>query len=362
MKDSYVFYKEKLSGEYKAVFEQVELYVLSQNVDEFTCEERLGGLLDIFLSAEAAGKPVEKITGSNLERFCKTFCSDLGVKHRILGIMDLLKTMAWLLMVFTAFDLLIFFLDASDTGDYNILHSVSSLNAAGFLVGVLIFGLFTGTVYYFLRKFMFRRRWVSMKVLNTVPVLLAIVGFGILYWALSAENGHTLTCPSWVILGLSGVYLVLYYLFRGRHIRRDKVKFSDLLQTEYERSFADTMEKKLVKARKKSLKRGKELTVEAFLAREEKTCRLSEKLMVWYYITPVFLTALAYFGTWLHEGFETFFDAAFFIVIMLAVEYPIMLVFGRLERKANAARREWIRAKRDTLPQGEKNTAEDDNK
>lgn len=55
MKDSYIFYKDKLGKEYLAVFEQVELYVLSRNVDESAIEERLGELLDIFLSTEAAG-------------------------------------------------------------------------------------------------------------------------------------------------------------------------------------------------------------------------------------------------------------------------------------------------------------------
>jgi DNA-binding ferritin-like protein (Dps family) len=69
MKDSYFFYKDKLQGEYKTAFDQVEIYVNAQNIDELTCEDRLGSLLDMLLSAQEAGRPVQKVVGSNMEQF-----------------------------------------------------------------------------------------------------------------------------------------------------------------------------------------------------------------------------------------------------------------------------------------------------
>ena len=82
MKDSYVFYKDKLNEEYRTVFDQIEMYVISQNIDENTVEDRLGELLDIFLSAGESGKDVHKITGNDLEHFCKTFCSDISCSEQ----------------------------------------------------------------------------------------------------------------------------------------------------------------------------------------------------------------------------------------------------------------------------------------
>lgn len=84
MRDSYVLYKDRLNDEYRIVFDQVEMYVLSQNIEDAAIEERLGELLDIFFSAMERGKPVSEITDTRLESFCKTFCSDFGVKNRIL--------------------------------------------------------------------------------------------------------------------------------------------------------------------------------------------------------------------------------------------------------------------------------------
>ena len=75
MKDSYVFYKDKLQGEYKDVFDQVEMYVNCENIDELTREDRLGSLLDMLLSAQESGRPVKKVVGNSIEDFCKMFCS-----------------------------------------------------------------------------------------------------------------------------------------------------------------------------------------------------------------------------------------------------------------------------------------------
>ena len=83
MKDSYFYYKDRLRGEYLSSFEQVEMYVLTQSFDEAAYEERLSQLLDVFLTAQESGRPAEKITGGDIQQFCRTFCSDLGIKNRI---------------------------------------------------------------------------------------------------------------------------------------------------------------------------------------------------------------------------------------------------------------------------------------
>ena len=51
MRDSYILYMDKLQGEYKEIFQQIDLYFSTQNVDEDTHEEYMGDLLDIFLLA-----------------------------------------------------------------------------------------------------------------------------------------------------------------------------------------------------------------------------------------------------------------------------------------------------------------------
>ena len=95
MKDSYVFYTDKLRGEYKDVFDQVEAYVNSLAVNGDAREERLGDFLDLLLSAQEAGRSVESVTGGDLRRFCESFCADFGPKNAFLQVLDLLKSLAW---------------------------------------------------------------------------------------------------------------------------------------------------------------------------------------------------------------------------------------------------------------------------
>lgn len=73
MRDSYVFYADRLTGEYKDAFAGVETYALSISIDEETQNEKLDELLDMFLSAQEAGTPLEKIIGNNMDRFCKNY-------------------------------------------------------------------------------------------------------------------------------------------------------------------------------------------------------------------------------------------------------------------------------------------------
>lgn len=65
MRDSFRLYQDKLQGEYKETFQQIDLYFSTQNVDEDTREEYMCDLLDVFLLAQDEGRPVEKITGKN---------------------------------------------------------------------------------------------------------------------------------------------------------------------------------------------------------------------------------------------------------------------------------------------------------
>lgn len=140
MKDSYIFYTDKLNREYKAAFDEVELYVQSQNIDESTLEERLGELLDIFLSAQERGRPVTQITGNSMEQFCETFCSDFSAKNRIYHIADMFASIAWVLLFVSLLDVVFPEAEAADAG--GLWYAASSVNLSGYLVGIFLSGGF----------------------------------------------------------------------------------------------------------------------------------------------------------------------------------------------------------------------------
>ena len=69
MRDSYVFYVDKLEGEYRETFQGIEAYIIGISGDDDTKEEKMSTLLDLFLNAQEDGKPVQKLVGKNVKMF-----------------------------------------------------------------------------------------------------------------------------------------------------------------------------------------------------------------------------------------------------------------------------------------------------
>lgn len=352
MKDSYVFYKNKLNVEYKPVFEQVEMYVLTQNIDDSTAEERLGDLLDIFLSSQNAGKPVRNIVGTNLERFCKTFCSDFGLKNRIFRILDWLKNIAWVLVVISGLDILWLFLDTTNIDEVDLWHLISTLDISMYFSYVIIFVTLFFTTNIVVRHIMFKTKRISMGVLNTIICIEAVVSSTGIFMLINFNNIKLFDTPTWIVALISTLYLVTYYLLFGKRINRQKVKFSDLVENDLTPEFSATMEKRFEKAKKKNLKKGKgELTLEAFLDSEERLNNRTEKQRLFYKLLPIGLTALSYVTTALSSGFETFTDSIIYVLVMLSVECPLLWGLWKIFKSGIDARRAWIKARRNELEQ-----------
>lgn len=350
MKDSYIFYTDKLDKEYLAVFEQIEMYVQSQNVDDNTKEDRLSELLDILLSASKTGKPVQKVTGNDLEQFCKTFCSDFGAKNRVLFVLDWIKSIAKVMVFVSVLDLAFPEPDGMSAGGVSAWEHFSSLNISGYFIGIFLAGILAMMLNIGMRRIMFRKKRISMRILKAVSATGAVFGFLIVYCFLSLNSIKLFECPVWLLLGASCSYLFLHYLLRGRHLKREKVKFFDLIQEESHKEFRKEMEKKYERARKKSLKKGMELPIEVFLSKEEKNCERTAKMgFLYYYILPVAATGCAFGITWKMDGFDGTIDALIFLAINIAIQYTLMMWLWKIARMGVKERREWIKEKRDGM-------------
>lgn len=352
MKDSYAFYKDKLSGAYKEVFAKTEMYVLSQNADNDTTEERLGELLDVFLSAEESGKPVEKIVGNDLESFCRSVCSDFSLKNRLLNFADYFRVIAWVL-VFSSFTNLIYNINSLLHGEALDLWSEGGDFLFGYFVSAFASWAIMTAVNSLTCRLMFRSKSFSAKRFTAIGVTATLSTFLIVYVILiNLKISVRLYCPSWVILICAAGYLLFYYFAIKKRSKRRKIKFTDLVSEEMRKDFPEEMEKKLEKARRKSLKKGKgELSVEDFLNKEEKECDTTEKLKVLYYGFPPVISVLTLLMTYFTDGFESVIDVILLFVICLAVEYFIMAGMWRIVKSGITQRREWIVKKREEINQ-----------
>lgn len=228
------------------------------------------------------------------------------------------------------------------------------MNLSGYMMGILAAWVLAAIFNAALCQIMFKTKRVSMKILRAASCIGAILGLLIILWFLSRDETILFFCPAWVMFAASGVYLLLYYLLCRKRIKRQKVKFFDLIKDEVREEFPNEMEKKFEKAKRKSLRKGKgELSLEAFLEKEEKDVRLTEKMDIFYYVLPLVITAGGFIPTYLNDGFESFLDTIIYVVVMLAIEYPLMLAFAKIGKNGTRERKRWIAAKREEMKQGE---------
>ena len=344
MKDSYLFYKDKLQGEYKTVFDQVEIYVTAQNIDELTCEDRLGSLLDMLLSAQEAGRPVQKVVGSNLEQFCKSFCSDMGARNRVWHFLDTLKTIAFVELMCAVIDLW-----GADWAGMDFWSLLSTTNASGLVFGFAACALIGYITNLVVQRLMFKTKKLNMNLLKCIVYFMTGVSFAAVFGILSADQLNFFPCPLWAILMVSAVYLVVYYILnlkRSSEYKQPKVKFSDLVAEQSTLNLDSFMEKRYQTLNKRSIKKGRgALSMRDFLDNEEKECDKSDSLGWLFYGTPIVLTGLGLLTT----EFDTTFDMVLYLVLMLGIYFLFMHFSFKSTKKTTGQKRAWIIAKRNAL-------------
>ncbi len=343
MRDSYVFYTDKLRGAYKDVFEQVETYVNSLAVNEDAREERLGDFLDLLLSAQEEGRSVESVTGGDIGRFCQSFCADFGPKNAFLQTLDLLKGLVWPLAVISLLEVLF-----PEDPAVGFFARRPAFNLTGFLLGWA-----AGMVILTLINAVTRRRVLKtgerprlFRKPNLDGVLLAAGALLTLAFIFLAEAllPDLPQPPLWACLAASVSFLVLCRIFYKRPLR-GKVRLADFA---VDGTIDEAMTKKLANLNKERRKKGKpELTLEEFLGREEADCKKMEKLKLFFIALPFLITGITTAGLALIDGFETPLDSVIYAALMLAVEAAVMAGMWKLERLGIESRRRWIASQRD---------------
>lgn len=350
MKDSYIFYTDKLGKDYRRVFEQIEIYVLIQNIDDRTREERMNYLLDIFMSAEQAGKPPESVTGKNLEHFCKMFCSDLGFKHSVLFAVDWLKSVAWVMLIEAIINIFCYLSNIPDGEAVDLMHIPGTLNLLGYIIGIMTSGIMMITSNIIIRRIMFKKKRISLRILKAESYSVAILSFVIIFAFLNISQTDIFDYSSFVAAIISTAYLIGYYIFRKRD-KRPKIKHSELADDNLVKEISSTMEKRIERANRKSIKRGNgELSIEKFLEKEEKDWIRNTKISFYcILITAVTVSIASFISTYLNEGFDGISDIFIYILTMLVINYFIIKGYRNINNKVRSANIQWIESKRREL-------------
>ena len=316
---SYQFNKENLKGEYLETFEHIESCCRTKLMSENELEDRMGYLLDIFVTAQENNLPVSKITGGNIKEFCTGFMQDSRPLGLLMYTAELFKRISWVSVIVLALSVIFSFM--ADTG--NIWNTVmkSSENAVWIIVGAasgVIGEIISNTI---IRSFIFKvkkYRAVYHKAVRGVVNALVIVGIIV---AVMCEL--KLDIPDGIIYIAGIIYLLGFYIIRGILNLRNGRKFffggKEFPRTSFRRMVVTGMvgefRKMYADENKKRAQKGKpEMTEEEFnqkLEKENKTAKISTILCLAVigaiYIYNVIKTAL-------ESSFE---DSVFFALVLL---------------------------------------------
>ncbi|MDO4167190.1 MAG: hypothetical protein Q4D32_07275 [Eubacteriales bacterium] len=130
---------ERLSGEYRRIFEKAELYSDMNGIHDKVKADKMMNLLDLLMTAEADGKPVNAVIGSDVEKFCKDYFEDYDIRTQIRLIPEKLYSIALCL----GFALLLSILFPDKPGT-DLVHMQSDFLplVGGILVGFVLAVLF----------------------------------------------------------------------------------------------------------------------------------------------------------------------------------------------------------------------------
>lgn len=332
MKTSYVLLEDQLKGEYKGVFERVEIYSNMVILDEDTREDKMMNLLDLMLTVQEKGEPVEKVVGRDVEEFCKFYFGDYSWWQKLLTIPIAVHRMAWFILVVCIAELLLeweeLFSGRSLASLIQIKTDISGV-VWGWIGGILVCMVLNVV----LKPFIFRWKrltfWKYFGILLATAVVVILVGMALLgdREVKVSLFGTVVVCAVYIACYLLVKLLLRYYRHHSLRRQREEYEtsFSQDVWENVRCTLPEEMVKRYNKINRRREKRGREgISEEAFmekLAREERIClRL-------YLVVPIVIVVFGV-GAGIPEivnhgiisGLE-------FLALLLVCEIPVFLLF-----------------------------------
>lgn len=332
MSIDYIYMKDDLKDEYLQAFEKVEMYSTVIGVDSKTDGEMMMNLLDMLLTAQSEGKPVEKIVGNDIEEFCKSYFQDYGSKERTVEFVNYIKRIMWVNLVFSLIDLFIY------SGEEGFSIWTTTTDIAGFVGGFSVVAIVYILLNAFVKPRMFKWKKVGSGIFSVVVCILLI---GLLIVGIVLTDGNELGIPLLPSIIVSALYLIVYYIFSVRKnlkefgtIRKpkdkDKMKFSDYVNKLVEESLPQELAKRYEKENKKLARKGKPaMTPEEYMDKLRKENEKSLRNLKWgNRFVVVFVIALIT-GMIVAEAVKgsEIVDLVIYAAVLIAFEIPLLKFF-----------------------------------
>jgi DNA-binding ferritin-like protein (Dps family) len=288
------YLQEDLTGEYRNVYEKVEIYALSTDTTQEEKDECMMNLLDSLLTAQKAGEPVEKIVGSDVESFCEEYFSSFfeEKRSRWYNVGKGLYNISWVIMIFSLVEMLFQLEDG-------ITLTQMKTDMLGYLVGILV-----GVVYAILDEFLgtaLRRKILRSKKkvragLYACGVLMLLVLLVILSTIVVGEKEilvpmlpALLVAMTYVVIWLLGRYHETGSIRRNKKNRKYQAELKEVEKQaevrQLQKQYVNAVRKQYQSINKKRERKGKALmTPEEFTEWKKKQVGKGWGTEIWFYV------------------------------------------------------------------------------
>ncbi|MBQ8132799.1 MAG: hypothetical protein IJ192_00045 [Clostridia bacterium] len=349
MMESYRMYKSKLTGEYKDAFEKIDIYIGATSIDSASKEELMSSLTDTFLSAQEEGKPVEKITGRNIEHFCHEVCSGYGFKEHFIAFFEFFRPMTYIFFILT-------FVPFFDELEKNSILRYFSIQTSV----EMILGFITGMIWAYLldlaankiikKVFVHKRKTTvySATLVHVCVLMISLLLLGVVIvlmdYIAPGDDESIWYIPLWVAqlisLGLVVICNALPHKIKKQNIDSTVDVFDSYYNESFYRSLENTETKRFEKQNKRREKKDQPLLSEQeFYEKEIK--KLKRELNPLYYIIIVLVAPFFC----IVFGFDGITDFLIFYGVCIVIEGAVMLAIYLPTRKAMLKRLAWLESK-----------------
>lgn len=201
---TYLVEEDKLKGEYKEVFEKIESYSIFLSIDAEINEDMMMNLVDMLYTAQIEGKPVEKIVGNDVEKFCKEYFQDIDKNPLMVFIKNIPHTfyvVAWGIFILSIIE----FLDLPKF-TYSEIKKVT-IDVSGLVLGWMLGCIVSCVIFYFVRGIILKIK----KLNSTVVAFVCLAGvFVIGCTAVVLAEEKSIKIPVIYAFVVSFIYILIY--------------------------------------------------------------------------------------------------------------------------------------------------------
>lgn len=316
---------EQLEGDYRQVFERAEMYCCTIGVATEVEEDKMMNLFDVLLTAQNNGKPVEKIVGKDIKRFCECYFEDYSIKERIRHLPCQVYRWAWVVLIFSILELLF----ESDLGQGFSWGFYYQTDILPYVIGISCGLVFSVIARFCMSPLIFHFPKIApIKYYISYLVMFVAAVFVVVAWEDTITA--TIMIPIMPVIAVCAVYIAFYWGIRARGRYRDygsirKEKEQEEIRQEDSPKFllelGESLVKKFHRKNRRRVRRGKEeWTPEEFmdyLRRQD-----AKEIMVWRIMAVFYaaIVAVPVAGSIIYDGIE---DALILGAVLVAILVPI---------------------------------------